>query len=958
MMHNGMATIRPPFNPNVPGIQNFAGPWQALKVEPYSDGDQKHWPGKPSYAPSDERGYRIKLGRTWAQNLGITDPGVNYYLEDLPDGYGLFEARQPNGQTFYKRMFGHPSGRYYDSIVRFETHFLWLMSGMEGDCECVLCGKPKAFVPRPRQQKEFVLAEPRRRRDLAIDDPGTESARSSSAGGLATGREKRARNMGQTYPVDEEGTRDVYKECIQSLFKNRESRKGIKDDIIEEDSFDRETEHEALTNYLTRIEQQHSFIPRLGELVLWCNYFLDDHYLLKDTETNQLKFYSFADKAFHGFPDWRAGVVTAVPDSAALDGRVDFQDVLDLPTKKTNTNSSGFRVETIPDPNSFDKSASKQYRYLPLRNIRPLAHWQYVLHGYPKKRTHPSIHHALTLMTSISLLNKFEFTGEWPNGSVHCKGVYIGSELITIGDVVRIFAPPEREDDLAQYVLIVSSIRMNLLGIRDSYPEAQSPLLSSQTNITLIGSAYTNSPTEDYGWPSGHGKIGRGLNESFDPVDLETAKHLFRPVGTNDYGPWYPMHSSRHRYEVSHDQVAGRLHEPCAVKMWMGHGKLKTEAGQGPEAPNFNFDVPGILAGRRYATQTDQRIADPPLGTTPDHIMWHLADYRAQGLAIATSNGLEVGPYDPVRTKKTLARWRNVLKVCRGDFTAAKELVISHQRGRPAGTRVVDGKLVELDEADAVVLDQDFGYAGKRRGRPPGTKIIDGKLVYPGGSQSQGMRSAAREETESEISATSGDEDLEMIEINDPTSNRFGGLDGNTSFTEHYSPQKFGDEQEYDTMDDGRLLAGFRRPSTKDNNSDHAETSSTNSGGSSNLDPPPRPASSKGQNRTNTTSTSRFPLTKEQIMRTTETGNFADDEEDDQSSDDEEWWKEPLPPARGGTEESEGGDYDPTKESQEERAIRKSKERKERKERKDQPKSKPKYVPPPGSGYRTWVTDW
>ena len=925
-----MATIRPPFDPHVPGIQNLAGPWQALKVEPYSDGDQKHWPGKPSYVLSDERGYRIKLGRAWAQHLGITDPGVNYYLEDLPGGYSLFEARQPNGQTFYKRLFGHPSGRYYDSMVRFETHFLWLMSGMEGDCECVLCGKSKGFVARPRQQREPIPVEPRRRRDLAIEDPGMESARSSSAGGLATGREKRARNMGQIYPVDEEGTRDVYKECIQNLYKNRESRKGIKDDIIEEDSFDHEAEHEALTNYLTRIEQQHSFIPRLGELVLWCNYFLDDHYLLKDTETNQLKFYSFADKAFHGFPDWRAGVVTAVPDSAALDGRVDFQDILDLPTKKTNTNSSGFRVETIPDPNSCDKSASKQYRYLPLRNIRPLAHWQHVLYGYPKKRTHPSIYHALTLMTSISLLSKFEFTGEWPNGSVHCKGVYIGSELITTGDVVRIFAPPERKDDLAQYVLIISSIRMNLLGIRDSYPEAQSPLLSSQTNVTLIGSAY-------YRWPSGHAKSDRNFNDTFDPVDLETAKHLFRPAGTNDYGPWYPMHSSRHRYEVSHDQVSGRLHEPCAVKMWTGHGQYKTEAGQDPEAPNFDFDVPGILAGRRYATQTDQRIPDPPLDT-PDHIMWQLADYRAQCLAIATSNGLEVGPYDPIRTKKTLARWRNVLKVCRGDFSAAKELVISHQRGRPAGTRVVDGKVVEVDEADAVVDDRDFGYVGKRRGRPPGTKIIDGKLVYPRGSQSQGMRSAAREETESEVSAStaSGDEDLEMIEINDLASNRLGGLDGSTSFREHNSPQRLGDdsEQEDDTMDDGKLLAGFRRPSSK--TTDPNEDKITN--------PTSKPSTS--------TTTSRFPLTKEQIMRTTETGNFADDEDEDLSSDEEEWWKEPLPPARGGTEESEGGDYDPTKESQEERAIRKSKERK------DQPKPKAKYVPPAGSGYRPWVRDW
>lgn len=918
-----MASTRPPFNPHVPGLPNFSGPWQALKAEPYSDGDQKHWPGKPQYVPSDERAYKIKIARTWAQHLGIAESGVNYYLGDLPHGYGLFEVKQPGGSAVYKRLFGHPTARYYDSILRFEPHFLWLMSGMEGDCECILCGKPRAVIPRPRQPREIALTGPRRRRDLVIDDPGGESTRSSSASGLATGRVKRARGMGQSYPVDEEGTRDVYKECIQSLFKNRESRTGIKDDIIEEDSFDCEAEHEALTQYLTRIEQQHSFIPRIGELVLWCNYFPDDDYLLKDTETNEFKFYSFRDKAFHGFPDWHAGVVTAVPSSSAIDGPIDFPDILDLPTKKTNLNSSGFRVETIPDPNKSDKSASKQYRYLPLRNIRPLAHWQYVLHSFPQKWMHPSIYHALTLMTSISLLKSYEFTGEWPNGSIHCKGIYIGSELITIGDVVRILPAGPADDESVQDILIVSSIRMNLLDIQDYHPSAQSALLSSQTNITLIGSAYTNSPYKDYRWPSTYGRPDREFNGNLDPVDLETAKHLFRPVGTNDYGPWYPRHSPRHRYEISHEQVIGRLHEPQAVKLWTGHEQFALRPDEDPMPPNFNFDLSGIMAGRRYATQADQRIADPP-SDTADAIMWHVADYRAQGLDIASSNGLDVAMYDPVRTKKNLDRWRNVLKVRRGDLAAAKELVISHQRGRPPGTRVVDGKVVEVDEVE-FVANEKTGFVGKRRGRPPGTRIVDGRLVYPVGSQSQGMTSAAREGTDSELSV---DEDTEMIELEDLDSGHVGGLDGNMSFEQRHSALRSGDEEE---AIDEQLLADFRRASSRHDEEDDPS------------DPPPQTIFSKGKAPVRSA-----PPTKEQIMRSVETGHLADDE-DDQSEDNEEWWNT-VPPARGGTEESEGGDYDPEKESQEERAVRKSKERKEQ--------QKPKYVPPPGSNYRPWVKDW
>ena len=924
-----MRTAAAPFAVPVGAGTVHPGPWQVLKVEAYSDGEQKTWPGKQAYRPSNEAVYKIKLGRAWATQLGIIEAGVNYCLEELPHGYALFDETSHN----YRRLFGHPSGKYFDSILRFQDHFLWLMGGMEGDCTCVLCGKrEKPVIPRPRKPRDTVLLEPRRRRDLGLSDAGAESARSSSAGGLATGREKRARGLGQTHPVDEEGTRDVYKECIQRLHKNRESRKGIKDDIIEEDSLDHEAEHEALTNYFTRIEQQHSFVPRLGELVLWCNYFPDDHYLLKDTESNEFKFYSFEEKAFRGFPDWRAGVVTAVPNSSAVDGSIDFPDILDLPPKATNLNSSGFRVETIPDPNKSDKSASKQYRYLPLRSIRPLAHWQYVLYGFPQKRLHPSIYHALTLMTTISVLDTFEFTGEWPNGSIHCRAAYIGSELITIGDAVRILSVPRRTDDglkssinawkLQPDILIISSIRMNLQGIEDRHVSTQSPVLCASTNITLIGSAYLVDRDGSYHRSAATGELtmqsaGGAENTLQIPtsVDAETAKHLFRPVGTTEYGQLYPITKSHQRYEVSHDQVIGRLHEFHAVKLWTGSHQFKHQ----PTPPSLTFDMPGILAGRRYATATDYRISEPP-PDNPETTMWHLADYRAVALDIATSNGLDVGPYDEIRTKRTLSRWRAVLKARRGDMSAAKEIWTT-QKGRPAGTRVVDGKLEYPDDMNSEGVVREPG-TGKRRGRPPGTKVIDGKLVYLPGSQSQGMKSAAREETESEISV-----DNDMMELDEPGTRVMTGLDGNTSFEQRDSLPRLGDETE---DDEGMLLADFQQ--SRQAGEDER---------------PPRPPSSKGKAPVRSA-----PLTKEQIMRSVETGELADDEDDDEDEEEEEWWNEP-PIVRGGTEESEGGDYDPKKESQAQRQERKTKERAREEEG---ARTKQKYVP--GSDYRPWVKDW
>lgn len=931
-----MFTTTAPFKLPIIGVLTIPGPWQALTIEPYSDGDQKFWPGKPTYVPSDERVYRMKVARAWAQHTSILQNGVNYYLDELPHGYSVFETKQPGGPGIYKRLFGHPSGRYFDSILRFTDHFLWLMSGMDGDCECNLCGRPnRVVVPRPRKPQNSGLSERRRRRDLTLDDPGAESTRSSSAGGLATGREKRARGMGPKYSHDEEGTRDVYKECIQNLYKNRDSCKGIKDDIIEEDSVDYEAEHQSLTQYLTRIDQQHSFIPRLGELVLWCNYFPDDHHLLKDTSTNEFKFFSFEDKSFHGFPDWRAGVVTAVPNSTAVDGPTDFPDILDLPKERTSLNSSGFRVETIPDPNKGDKSASKQYRYLPLRSIRPLAHWQHVLHGFPRKKLHPSIHHALTLMTTVSLLDKYEFTGVWPNGSIHCKGLYIGPELITVGDTVRIASLPMTSRALLEDhvslsgtmwqaepdILIVSSIRLNLQGIDVYHANSNSLRLCSTSNITLIGSAYSLNPPGEMQHHDG-GLTGNRVAA----VDTETAKHLFRPIGTLEFGEWYPMHSPRQRYEISHEQVIGRLYEAQAVKLLTGSDMYKLEPGQQKNPPSLTFDMSGIYSGRKYATEADRRIPEP-LESQPDAIMWHLADYRALALDIATSNGYDIGSYDQLRTKKTLARWRTVLKANRGDLAAAKELQFG-QRGRPAGTRVIDNKLVYVDDlggADSSGKE----YSGKPRGRPVGSRLgADGKLILPTQS-SQGMKSAAREETESEIS---GVEDLEMVDVDDQGSH-ITGLEGNASLEQRDSHPRSPDEV------DEFLLADFQGP--------------------------PRPISSEGKGKAPVRSA---PLTKEQIMSSIETGDFADDEDGlDRDSDEEATWlAEPLPLARGGTEESEGGDYDPKKESQKERAERRRKEKSASKARQEQAqaqaqkkgkeRAKEKYVP--AAGQRPWVKNW
>jgi hypothetical protein len=92
-----------------------------------------------------------------ANSQDVTD--VNYYLEKLPDGYALFETDRTGGEgQSYKRLFGHPTGKYYDSAKRFEVHFKWLMNRMEGDCECVLCSSKKPLAVR---RSEVLRLDPK-----------------------------------------------------------------------------------------------------------------------------------------------------------------------------------------------------------------------------------------------------------------------------------------------------------------------------------------------------------------------------------------------------------------------------------------------------------------------------------------------------------------------------------------------------------------------------------------------------------------------------------------------------------------------------------------------------------------------------------------------------------------------------------------------------------------------------
>ncbi len=655
-----------------------------------------------------------------------------------------------------------------------------------------------------------------------------------------------------------------------SRFRHLKARDNIK----EKYSFDYQAERKSLPAHLTQISLQHSFIPRIGELVLWCPYFPDELDLVYNPDTGSYQFYSFDQEQFLGFPNWHGGVIAAVPVSAATDGPIDFPDILSNPKKKSAYTTSGFRVETFPDPNNdTDKSLSKQYKYVPLRQIRPLSHWQTLLRGIPENKLDLSIKYALTGMTTINLLEKFYFTGDWPNATIHCKGIYLGAELLLVGDAVRIFPPlPSQSNsfsttpNIKSYrctdVLTISSIRLNLNEITNEHALPTSPNLSTTSSITLLGKAYTLDPRRDYRIP-----IDLDTNLSHTeitlppPLPLEDVKSTFPTVGAKSYGDWFPVHPPNKKYEISFDRVLGRMHEADAIRLWTGVSQTTTNNTTAPErCPTLSHDLPAILAARHYATQRDERIPAHPHNA----IAWFWADTRVQALNVETFNGYEVGRYDLIRDKETLRAWRATLRVIDGIATATdvSESGLPRAKGRRKGARLVDGRIVYPGEEGDMSDDVGSGiFGGKKNERAlslGGGNASQGTKLSTALGSSQMMRAGLARDSEDESTdevgggistgdagVGSGVEDTDMLLIRDPAQDR----------PKHVARK-------------------------------HAD---------------------KGK---------KVVRTKAQIMRSVEDDQGVLDEDEDDY--DEEILKElegPLPIARGGTVESEGGDYNPLLES-------------------------------------------
>ncbi|KAL4928537.1 ABC transporter transmembrane region 2-domain-containing protein [Aspergillus undulatus] len=460
-----------------------------------------------------------------------------------------------------------------------------------------------------------------------------------------------------TIICDNEGTPDVFKFAVTKLKQLGE----LDNDISEPQSMDWRAERAGMEEYLETLDMRPSYLPRLGELVLWAPNFKGE--LLWNQKTQSVQIYSPKGKWLEK-PRWRAGVVGQIPTEETV-----LQDLVESTGKKWGLNYSGFRVETLPDPNGSDKSYSLHYGYVPLKCIKPFNAFEYFLQGTPREQLHPSIEHAMTVMSSFNLVDKHRFKGVWPNASIYSRGIFIGAEFLTVGDAIRLKPKGHNAEAIAQNppivdVMLINDIRLDLT---ECDADLKSKHLAEKYDVRISGRVFTTNveraQTDNNGQP-------------VRPLSLHDVLDVFNTGGMSGYGEWYEIHPGS-TVDISQDMVLGRCYEPDAMKLLFNTRSLA-------------YDINGILSARKYSRQVDERI--------PEGKRWFWGDFRTQTLGIDSLNGEDVGHYSETRDVKM---WRANLRIVDGTASQADLKAAKHpaERGRPS----IKPQLAEVSKMSKLV---------------------------------------------------------------------------------------------------------------------------------------------------------------------------------------------------------------------------------------------------------------
>ncbi|KAG9187957.1 hypothetical protein G6011_01880 [Alternaria panax] len=616
---------------------------QVPVIKGCSDGDPLHVPPPGVHTRVDPPTlYLEKIGQQWMESRKEARPGVQYTLDELPFGYSLWQRPRPSKPSHLDRyLYGHPGRKAFDSPNRFYPHFEYLMNN-DGDsmgCPCTVCRGSGGVLPgatpnSSRTRTQSVTSRKSNSAPIPSRPSSSHSVRQQpvalpSLAARYQGRPKKVIPGLDKSNVDSEGTPDVYRNLINKLHRHEQVDEAIEEPL----SPDWRAEQELLPRLLDDVKIQEQWVPRTGDIILYIRKMPDGVDIIRDeVDTKKFRLYDERLQKSLGDPPWEAGLVTEMATGTTIADLVESDPLQSVP-------NTGVRVEPIPDPNDPNKSLSKQHKYVPLRQTRPFVLWGDLLRRIPQEKWHVTIKNALSLSSTLSLMGKHRFRGIWPNASVYCHGIYVGHEMLAVGDTVRLLPNKQHGERQCTDVMSVKSIRLKWTNLDKASSNDYDEGRPYNTEIWIYGSAYTSDSSRcNKLW----------INES----------NVEAPRVANNYAEWFPLHPANKELAIPYSRVLGRLYERDTIAYF-----LMSDYG---DFPKLDVGRQAVVEARAFSRKHDNRIAKEPNAT------WYWGDDRADALNLKTINGREVSRYDPDRDVKDLRRQLRVLDgVINGDVKPA-----------------------------------------------------------------------------------------------------------------------------------------------------------------------------------------------------------------------------------------------------------------------------------------------
>lgn len=409
-------------------------------------------------------------------------------------------------------------------------------------------------------------------------------------------------------------------------------------------NFDWFASHSLMEPFFTKMALEPAFLPRQGELVLFCLHYEGTINFNEDTRAWEIL---SPDNVWQGRPEWHCGLIAQTPEE-----KCGYMDILEDTEKISPLRSVwGFRVEMLADPIGTNKDFSTRYYYLALKCIRPFNDWSRYLHGLPREAWQPSIEYGLTVMASWCCVSFTRFVGTWPDANIHARACWIGAEQIIVGDTIRLKPMDMKYEDTIENgivveedpdpvdVMVVKHIALNLQGCR---PDPKDVCLSDSARLLVCGKVFTRDKNR-LSRPSPYG------NAPLVELTPGEADATFKQVHMRHYGPWYKL-GGGDTFGVNNPRILGRCYEPPANDLYFDTRRL-------------DYDMSGVLNARRYSGLVDRRI--------PPGIEWFWGNCRVEILGLTEFNGTEVGPTAEMRQNP--ARWQAFLKIHSGRVFTEEE---------------------------------------------------------------------------------------------------------------------------------------------------------------------------------------------------------------------------------------------------------------------------------------------